>query len=127
MNPKERRAATSTIQTRLAALGLYGGHVDGLWGPMTIGGVGGALDRLEAATAPPSAGGALVGIDARAALEIGFHEAIVRQAYRDGGGVWTWSVGLTSATGHDVERYINNPQTIQYCLDVYAWRCVASP
>lgn len=57
----------------------------------------------------------------RTALEIAYHEAIIRQAYKDSVGVWTWSVGLTSATGHDVLRYKDNPQTMEHCLAIYVW------
>jgi GH24 family phage-related lysozyme (muramidase) len=60
-------------------------------------------------------------VDYDVALEIASHEAIVRQAYKDSVGKWTWSAGLTSATGHDVERYIGKPQTLEKCLAVYAW------
>lgn len=55
------------------------------------------------------------------AMEIIGHEAIVRQAYKDSIGTWTWSVGLTSAAGHKVERYIGNPQPLERCLEVYLW------
>jgi lysozyme len=54
-------------------------------------------------------------------LEIAHHEAVIRQAYKDSVGVWTWSVGITSASGHDVERYIDKPQTMRKCLEVYIW------
>lgn len=60
-------------------------------------------------------------VDYDVALEIASHEAIIRQAYKDSVGKWTWSVGLTSATGHNVERYIGKPQTLEKCLAVYAW------
>jgi lysozyme len=60
-------------------------------------------------------------ITPRIAAEIAAHEAIVRQAYLDSVGTWTWSVGLTSATGHDVTRYIGKPQTIEHCLALYIW------
>lgn len=60
-------------------------------------------------------------VDYEVALEIASHEAIIRQAYKDSEDVWTWSVGLTSATGHDVTRYIGKPQTLEHCLAVYAW------
>ncbi len=60
-------------------------------------------------------------IDYDVAMEIASHEAIVRQAYKDSVGKWTWSVGLTSATGHNVERYIGNPQPLKKCLAIYAW------
>ena len=54
-------------------------------------------------------------------LEIGCHEAIIRQAYKDSEGVWTWSAGITSASGHLVERYIDNPQPMARCLEVWIW------
>lgn len=57
----------------------------------------------------------------RIALEIASHEAIIRQAYQDSVGVWTWSVGLTNGSGHDVTRYIGKPQTMEQCLSVYVW------
>lgn len=57
----------------------------------------------------------------RVALEVASHEAIVRQAYKDSVGVWTWSVGLTSATGHNVERYIGKPQPLEQCLKIFVW------
>lgn len=60
-------------------------------------------------------------ITARTALELASHEGLVRQAYKDSVGAWTWSIGITNASGHNVDRYINNPQTIEKCLDVYVW------
>lgn len=57
----------------------------------------------------------------RVALEVAKHEGIVRQAYKDSVGVWTWSVGLTNATGHDVTRYIGKPQSLEHCLRIYVW------
>lgn len=60
-------------------------------------------------------------ITARTALELASHEGLVRQAYKDSVGVWTWSIGITNASGHNVDRYINKPQTIEKCLDVYVW------
>lgn len=60
-------------------------------------------------------------IDADIALEIACHEALIRQAYRDSTGTWTWGFGLTSATGHQVERYIDNPQSLERCLAIYVW------
>jgi len=52
--------------------------------------------------------GAALVVDYDVAMEVASHEAIIRQAYKDSEGVWIWSVGLTSATGHVVERYIGN-------------------
>lgn len=60
-------------------------------------------------------------VDADVALEVASHEALVRQTYKDGGGVLTWAVGMTNATGHTVERYIGKPQTVRHCMNVYVW------
>lgn len=54
-------------------------------------------------------------------MELAGHEGLVRQAYKDSVGVWTWSVGITSASGHYVNRYIDNPQTLERCLEVWEW------
>ena len=53
--------------------------------------------------------------------EILQHEGLAREAYRDSVGVWTWSVGITDASGHRVARYRDNPQPIERCLEVYVW------
>ena len=53
--------------------------------------------------------------------EILQHEGLAREAYRDSVGVWTWSVGITDASGHKVARYRDNPQTIERCLEVFVW------
>ena len=53
--------------------------------------------------------------------EILQHEGLAREAYRDGVGVWTWSVGITDASGHKVARYRDDPQSIQRCLEVFVW------
>lgn len=53
--------------------------------------------------------------------ELLFHEGLAQESYRDGSGVWTWSVGITSASGHRVERYRDNPQGIGRCLEVFVW------
>lgn len=60
-------------------------------------------------------------ISTRTALEVASHEGMVRQAYKDSVGVWTWSVGITSKSGHSVERYIANPQSLKKCLEVWLW------
>ena len=57
----------------------------------------------------------------RMCLEIGGHEAVIRQTYLDSVGVETWSVGLTAATGHAVARYKGTPAPLQHCLNVYVW------
>lgn len=60
-------------------------------------------------------------ITRKVALEVAHHEAVVRQAYKDSVGVWTWSVGLTDNSGHNVTRYIGKPQTIDHCIEVFMW------
>lgn len=55
------------------------------------------------------------------ALEVAHHEALVRRAYKDSVGVWTWSIGVTNHTGHKVERYIDKPATLERCLEVWLW------
>lgn len=57
----------------------------------------------------------------RVLLEIVSHEGIVREAYKDSKGIWTWGVGVTSASGHNVSRYKDNPQPIQKVLEIYKW------
>lgn len=58
----------------------------------------------------------------RIAIELIAHEGIVREAYKDSAGVWTWSVGITNASGHTVHpRYKDRPQTLHHCLAVYLW------
>ncbi|MDE2560715.1 MAG: hypothetical protein KGL48_00580 [Sphingomonadales bacterium] len=58
----------------------------------------------------------------RIVLELLAHEGLVREAYRDSTGVWTWSVGITDASGHRVyPRYKDNPQPLSHCLEVYVW------
>ncbi len=61
-------------------------------------------------------------ITPKIAAELISHEGIVREAYRDSVGVWTWSVGITSSSGHKVwPRYVDNPQTLKRCFEVYEW------
>ncbi|MFN4221535.1 MAG: lysozyme [Novosphingobium meiothermophilum] len=58
----------------------------------------------------------------RIALELIAHEGIVTEAYRDSVGVWTWSVGITDASGHTVfPRYKDRPQPLEHCIGVYLW------
>ena len=53
-------------------------------------------------------------------MELLGHEAVVREAYRDSVGVWTWGVGVTDASGHTVwPRYVDRPQTMRWCLEMY--------
>lgn len=114
MNPDVK-----TWQNALLAAGYEVGKADGVFGPATLraslkalhGDVGGDNGRVYA----PGE------ITERIALELIGHEAIVREAYKDSVGVWTWGIGVTSASGYTVERYKDNPQTIARCLEVYLW------
>lgn len=59
-------------------------------------------------------------LTARIAAEVIGHEAIVREAYRDQVGVWTWGIGITDASGHDVHpRYLDRPQPLETCLSAF--------
>lgn len=58
-------------------------------------------------------------ITARAALELICHEAIVQEAYLDSVKVWSWSVGLTAASGVNVLAFKDNPQPLKVCLAAY--------
>lgn len=60
-------------------------------------------------------------ITARTAAELIGHEAIVLEWYRDSEKVGTWGIGVTNASGHNVDRYKDNPQTIGRCIEVYLW------
>jgi len=61
------------------------------------------------------------GLTARIFLELADHEAIVQESYKDSVGVWTWAIGVTDASGHDVDRYRDNPQPLEKCIEVSAW------
>jgi len=90
-----------------------------------------ASDQPIAATAvatgtadnlPPITNPAPGGLTVRGHMEVITHEAIVLEAYRDSVGVWTWGVGVTNASGHQVHpRYLRNPQSITRVLEVYEW------
>ena len=60
-------------------------------------------------------------ITKRIALEIIEHEGVVREAYYDSVRVLTWSVGITHFSGHTVQRYIRNPQSLERCFEVFEW------
>jgi GH24 family phage-related lysozyme (muramidase) len=60
-------------------------------------------------------------ITTRTALEVAHHEGVVRQAYRDSVGVWTWGFGLTDASGHSVGRYKDNPVPMEKCVEIWLW------
>lgn len=57
----------------------------------------------------------------RVGCELVGHEAIVLEWYKDSKGVGTWGIGVTSRSGHSVERYKDNPQSIEKVLEIYVW------
>lgn len=59
-------------------------------------------------------------LTAKAAAELIAHEAIVQECYKDSQGIWTWSVGVTNASGHKVyPDYLDKPQPVRKCLEVF--------
>lgn len=57
----------------------------------------------------------------RTLVELAEHEGIVLEAYKDSKGIWTWGIGVTSASGHLVERYKDNPQPLEKVFEIYEW------
>ena len=57
----------------------------------------------------------------RTLLEIVSHEGIVLEAYKDSVGIWTWGIGVTDMSGHGVQRYKDNPQSISKVLEIFNW------
>jgi len=82
----------------------------------------GTADAVAKALGIVAAVATATDITLRGAMEIVSHEAIVQECYRDSVGVWTWSVGVTNASGHEVyPRYKDNPQPLDKCLAIYIW------
>jgi GH24 family phage-related lysozyme (muramidase) len=73
-------------------------------------------------SAPPAADAASTGLTARGVAELAGHEGLLYEAYKDSVGVWTWGIGVTNASGHEVyPRYKDQAQTLSKCLEVYIW------
>lgn len=124
--------------TRKAIFDSVGQMVPGIWNkPGTIAAMDGLLDLagiVPDAPVPPSPSSTLgigfttapipveqIKISARMAAEIVGHEAIVLEWYLDSERVGTWGIGVTNASGHNVDRYKDNPQTVERVLEVYLW------
>ncbi len=58
-------------------------------------------------------------ITARIACELIAHEGIVREAYRDSKGIWTWGIGLATTGGYDVLQYKDKPASLETCIGAY--------
>jgi lysozyme len=66
--------------------------------------------------------GAVTDLTERGVLELISHEAIVQEAYKDSVGVWTWAIGVTNASSHEVyPRYKDNPQSLGRCIEASVW------
>jgi len=58
----------------------------------------------------------------RIVAAVAHEEGLVLEAYKDSVGVWTWSLGVTNASGHQVHpRYLNKPTTVERALEVSIW------
>ncbi|MFN4296816.1 MAG: glycoside hydrolase family protein [Brevundimonas sp.] len=94
----------------------HGLTADGWAGEKTFGAL--TADVAEPATAyTPGT------ITERMALELIGHEAIVPEWYLDSKRVGTWGIGVTNASGHNVDRYKDKPQTIARCIEIFLWLC----
>lgn len=73
-----------------------------------------ALARLSAAVRPV--------LSPRVIAYCAHEEGLVLEAYKDSVNVWTWALGVTNASGHQVHpRYLDNPQSVERCLEVSIW------
>lgn len=53
---------------------------------------------------------------------VAHEEGLVLEAYKDSVGVWTWALGVTDASGHQVyPRYLGKPTTVERALEVSVW------
>lgn len=62
-------------------------------------------------------------ITVRGACELAGAEGIVREWYLDSAvpPVGTWGIGVTNASGHLVDRYKDQPASIERVLQIYIW------
>lgn len=56
-----------------------------------------------------------------AVLPLAVAEGLVPEAYKDSEGIWTWALGVTDKSGHLVQRYKDNPQPLEKCVEVSVW------
>jgi Phage-related lysozyme (muraminidase) len=61
-------------------------------------------------------------ITPRVVAYLASEEGICDEAYLDTGKIWTWALGVTNASGHQVyPRYKDNPQSLDKCFAVSIW------
>lgn len=59
---------------------------------------------------------AVLALTPRTVAYLGTEEGLVREAYRDSKGIWTWAMGVAETGGHAVRIYKDNPQTLEAAL-----------
>lgn len=91
----------------------HGLEADGIAGKKTFATLG---EPLLPAIAEPA-----TKLSMRGLLELVGHESIVREAYRDSEGVWTWGIGVTDYSGHSIGRYKDNPSSLEKCVEIFLW------
>lgn len=58
----------------------------------------------------------------RIVAAVAHEEGLVIEAYRDSVNVWTWALGVTNASGHEVyPRYLDKPTSVEQALRVSVW------
>lgn len=60
-------------------------------------------------------------LTSRCIAYLGHKEGLTTEAYKDSVGVWTWALGVTNASGHNVDRYKDKPSSLEEALDVSVW------
>ena len=70
----------------------------------------------------PERNDGMTALTPRVVAYLAHEEGLVREAYLDSVKVWTWALGVTNASGHQVyPRYKDKPQSLQHCLEVSIW------
>jgi GH24 family phage-related lysozyme (muramidase) len=122
--------AQTILKARGYSLGSGGPHHDGIDGDpgdLTAGAVLAELRKsmppvpvpAPAVTVASAAGDAHLTVNQ--VLELAHYEAIVREWYLDSENIGTWAIGVTNRSGHNVDRYKDNPQTLERCIEVSVW------
>lgn len=58
----------------------------------------------------------------RIVAAVAHEEGLVLEAYRDSKNVWTWALGVTNASGHQVHpRYLDKPTTVAHAVQISIW------
>lgn len=55
-------------------------------------------------------------LSARAVANTACEEGVVCEAYRDGKGIWTWSMGIATTGGNQVLTFKDRPQSLEAAL-----------